>query len=289
MDTRRAVADDFPAIAALISRYNKTPQTQCIHSGEGVEEILAAIRAAHAQGEIAFLLAERAGEIIGVFGGEYDTALGRVWLWGPFAEDLAWEETARVLEAELFAALPAAICRADCFLHCDNERAYAFYLQRAFKAGKISHVYAAERPAILRQRDARCRRVAAADAASLIALHEELFPNTYETGRSLLEKDGDKHLLLVVGEEGAVQGYVYASLPEGGEEGYVDFLGVCAKARSRGLGRALLESALEWCFVQREVPVVHLTVEDARGGARALYESVGFVLKYTGVSARKDW
>ena len=289
MNTRKAAADDFPAIAALISRHNEMPRTQCIHSGEGAEEILAEIYAAHAQSEIAFFLAERAGEIAGVFGGEYDEELGRVWLWGPFAEDFEWEEVVRALEVAFFAALPATICRADSFLHRDNERGYAFYLQRGFKAGKISHVYAVERPIVLPRRDVRCRSAVGADADGLIALHEELFPNTYETGWGMLEKNDEKHQLLVVGEQGDVQGYVYASLPEGGAEGYVDFLGVCAEARRRGLGRALLESTLQWCFVQREVLAVHLIVEDARGGARTLYERAGFTLKYTGLSARKDW
>lgn len=289
MKIRSAVPDDFAALAALISRYNETPHTQCIHSGEGAEEIAAALRTYHEDGEAFFALAEREGELVGVFGGEYDEALGRAWLWGPFAEDAGWEETARALEVEFFASLPEAIKRADCFLHRDNERGYQFYLQRGFKPAHIAHVYAAERPALLPSLDAACRKAVDADAERLIALHDELFPNTYETGRGMLEKSDDKHRLFVVGEEGEVQGYVYASLPEGGDEGYVDFLGVCAKARRQGLGRKLLNCALHWCFAECGVAVVHLTVGDERIYARALYESAGFSLKYAGIGARKDW
>ncbi len=186
MKTRSAVPDDFAAIAALISHYNETTQTQCIHSGEGAEEIAAALRAYHEEGEVAFAIGESEGELVGVFGGEYDAALGRAWLWGPFAEDAVWEETTRALEVEFFASLPKAIKRADCFLHRDNERGYQFYLQRGFKPAHIAHVYAAERLALLPPIDAACRRVVDVDIDCLVALHDKFFPNSYETARGML-------------------------------------------------------------------------------------------------------
>lgn len=83
-------------------------------------------------------------------------------------------------------------------------------------------------------------------------------------------------------------GYVYAILDESGE-GYLEFLGVRPDARRRGLGKRLLLTALNWLFEVKDVSTVGLTVSGDQNNARSLYEKVGFHIRYTGLSAQKDW
>jgi hypothetical protein len=46
---------------------------------------------------------------------------------------------------------------------------------------------------------------------------------------------------------------------------------------------------MDWLFSVKSVAQVGLTVSDDQVNARSLYEKVGFAIKYTGLSARKEW
>jgi ribosomal protein S18 acetylase RimI-like enzyme len=90
-------------------------------------------------------------------------------------------------------------------------------------------------------------------------------------------------------EGDAVLGYIYAAIEDGSGEGTIEFLGVQADARRRGVGRRLLLTALNWLFQVKNVSEVGLTVSDEDTDARALYEGVGFGLKHTGLNLRRVW
>jgi ribosomal protein S18 acetylase RimI-like enzyme len=82
--------------------------------------------------------------------------------------------------------------------------------------------------------------------------------------------------------------YVYATVDESGE-GYIHFLSIRDDVRGWGLGKRLLLTALRSLFECKSVLEVGLTVAQNLSNARSLYESVGFHIKHTGISARKDW
>ena len=125
-------------------------------------------------------------------------------------------------------------------------------------------------------------------AQQFVALHDSVFPRTYATGQRILDKLDDAHRVFVHAEGDEVQGYAYAAIEEESGDGSVEFIGVREDARGKGLGRKLLQTALHWLFEVKQVPQATLVVNDDLTNARALYESVGFRLKYTGVHTRRE-
>jgi hypothetical protein len=300
IEIRAAHRDDFPAIARLIARQNEQPESQCIHSGEGYESILQTMVKWDEAGEFSFALALRGGDLVGAAGCEYDESLGRGWLWGPFALTGNWEELANTLLDELLTFLPPAIRRLDFFLNDANRRAYDLYLSRGFGDPKVSHVYVALRPPQLRPRpEPPCPGLEPPLAESFANLHDAIFPNTYYTGQQIIAQlDGDHQVFVYLpdgvsasGDDSApgdeIWGYIFAIVDET-SEGYIEYLGVQSDRRRQGLGKRLMLTALDWLFRVKNVSEVGLTVSDDQANARSLYEQVGFRIRYTGLSARKD-
>jgi ribosomal protein S18 acetylase RimI-like enzyme len=281
--------EDFRPIAALIDEQNKTPATQCLISGEGAESIYQQMVAYDEVCEICFAVATCDDRLAGVLGGEFDQALGRGWLWGPFvpAKD-HWQHLAPTLFEELLQILPPTIRRLDSFLHVENQRGRRFYLNHGFRQDCLAHVYLAQRPPQSLVLPDPCPAFARQYTRSLIALHDATFPNTYETGLGMIARIDHDHQIFVCTGEGAVLGYVWATVAPGAEEGTVEFLGVRADARRKGRGRRLLLTALQWLFEVRKVVQVTLSVYDDCTPARSLYESAGLHLKHSGWGYRTD-
>lgn len=288
IEIKEAQREHFPNIARLIAAQNGTPESQCIHSGEGYEGVLKTMHKWDDVAEIAFAIAIQDGRLLGLLGSEFDQDLGRGWLWGPFALTQNWEELAADLLEKLLAMLPPSIRRLDFYVNIANHRAYCFYLDHGFQESERSHVYVAPRPAAPLALSAPCGPLQPEQAGAFSALHDTIFPQTYYTGQDILDQLDDDHQVFVCSDGPDVLGYVYAILDESAE-GYVEFLGVREDRRRQGLGERLLLTALNWLFDVKQVPAVGLTVSDKQTNARSLYEKVGFHVKYTGLSARKDW
>ena len=286
IQTRRALREDFPRIADLIADQNRAPETQCTHSGEGRDSILQVMNKWEEASEFCFAIALQDGNLVGAFGCEFDEALGRGWLWGPFALKDDWAEVASALLDRLLEILPPSIRRLDGFLHVTNERGRDFYLSHGFEQLKRHHVYVAARPREPFRAHEACHVLESSQRESFSRLHDTLFPNTYETGESIVAKLDDDHAVFVHTEGADVVGYIYVAIEDGTEEGYVEFLGGRADARRRGVGRGLLLTALKWLFEAKGVSEVGLAVSDEDTAARALYEGAGFGLRHTGVNLR---
>ena len=145
--TRIASSEDFPAIAALIEKLNRDPQTQCIHSGTGesIESMIAEVQKWHESGEIIFVVAFDNDQIIGTMGCEFENDGQRGWLRGPFSKIPFGKITSQMYD-QLRAAIPPEICRLDSFLNIDNKAGQAFYEQLGYELKGRSHVYIAEPP-----------------------------------------------------------------------------------------------------------------------------------------------
>jgi GNAT superfamily N-acetyltransferase len=287
---RLARRDDFPDIAALIDGQNKTPETQCLISGEGYESIHRQMVAYDDISEICFAVAvgDDDGRLVGAFGSEFDEELGRGWLWGPFVLAGHLEPLASALFEELLEILPPTVRQLDSFLHVANRQGHRFYLDHGFRKDCLAHVYVADRPEAPIALSEPCPAFEHRCAGSLIALHDATFPNTYETGPGMIAKIDADHQVFCWTAGDDVLGYVYATAAEVAAEGCLDFLGVRADARRRGLGRRLLLTALKWLFEVKQVMQVSLTVYDDQTPARSLYEAVGFRLKHSGWSYQRD-
>lgn len=285
---RQAGREDLPEMASLIAQQNKTPELQCIHSGEEREAILQTILKWDKVSEICFAIAVQEGRLVGLQGAEFDEELGRGWLWGPFVLTEDWSTLAVALLVKLLDLLPPAVRRLDFFVHERNQRALRFYLDHGFHSVQTSHVYTAHRPRAPVAPPEPCQPLAGGQAGAFRTLHDGIFPKTYYTGQDILDQLDRDHQVFVCGSDEEMWGYIYAIVDESGE-GYIDFIGVRADLRGRGLGQRLLLTAMDWLFAVKNVAQVGLTVSDDQVNARSLYEKVGFRVKYAGLSARKEW
>jgi ribosomal protein S18 acetylase RimI-like enzyme len=272
--------DEWPALAGFIHPHNRRPdgRARCLHAESGASEQdhrdeLCGLRA----GEACFVAAREGGTLRGLAGAEFDAELQRAWLRGPLTDT----PDDGVLRLELLAALHAELPQAQRFdaFPCVDESALRESLRRfGYRDHVQHHVMQLRRPASVPAWHAAVRDASAADAVQAVALHEALFPATYLTGASMLASRDADHRLLVVARPGSAQiaGYLYAQYRPLDNEAHVDFIGIAPDARGLGLGRALLDAALNWCFSQRGLSGVSLTVRQDRPNALRLYESAGF-------------
>ncbi len=298
---RLATPTDFLAIANFIEEHNQNPATHCIQSstGEGAEHLREEMEKLYAVGEMVFAVAEGDGLLLGVLGCEFAVSERRGWVRGPIIPSgrgdpaepgftpVDFPVLARGLYHVLVNALPSEIIYLDTFLNVENVRGQAFYEMLGFGVRSHHHVYVALAPATVSPPRLVCEPMRPEQLEAVRALHNAVFPGT-RTGEDVLQGLDEDHRVWVFAPEGEVLGYVFAVIESWAEGGYVEFLGVTEWARGRGVGAALLATALHWCFAARGVPEVGLTVEDGNVNARGMYERAGFRLKYSGVNQRLE-
>jgi ribosomal protein S18 acetylase RimI-like enzyme len=280
-----ASKDEFPQIAELVVGQNQFPERQCIHSsvGDRAEDILQVMLKWEKIGEIAFVLAQQDGRVVGALGSEFDEGLGRGWLWGPYALVQDWQPLANRLYQALLAALPPSIRQLGAFLNVLNLQGQDFYRALGFSTTNLAHDYSAKNLAPSVNESEVCRQLTPEYHHDFISLHSTIFPNAYYSAERVIEQSDDQNQIFVYPEDNQVLGYVYASFSGDSKEGEVEFLGVRQDSRGRGIGRQLLQTALWWLFEELKASQVTLTVNQDNVNARALYESVGFQLRYTGI------
>ena len=289
----------WAALAAFAFEANRRDdhRMRCLHFEQGHNaQALADEMLGLPEGEALFLGArlqrQENGAWLGTIGAEIDPALGRAWLRGPLlaagfaaADPARASALARSLIAALRHALPEAIVRMDAFPQADEALLCASYAAEGFEDRLVNHVLCATAPDTPAAApawpapvfDSTHDETAAARAA---ALHAAEFPEGYLTPSALLATRDDGHRLLVARDpdgEGEVAGYVYVQHDKACGDAYIDFVAVAPSARGRGVGRALIDAACHWAFVQRGLPRVNLTVRSDRAAALALYRSAGFV------------
>lgn len=290
---KQAVKEDFESISKLIADQNKNPETHCIQSdtGNDYQNIQNEIARLDLDSGICFVMAFQNDKLIGTLGCELDEDLGRGWTRGPFviAKTGEWESIANALLERLQNILPSTIHWLDSFLNIANERGNKFYLAQGFRQLRLVHVYVVEAFETQLEYSSICRTLNPLHAQDFITLHESIFTQTYASGQRILDKIGENHRVFVYSEGDEILGYLYAAIEEETGDGSVEFVGVREDTRGKGIGRKLLQTALQWLFKEKTVCQVTLVVNDNLTNARSLYESVGFRLQYTGVHARKEW
>lgn len=202
---------------------------------------------------------------------EWDTEATMAWIHGPWAEEAAWQEWAEPLLLAAIEQCPAEIVRFDFSGHVENFRLAALAERLGWTASQVNHAMVTPAGAVADwPRLAGVRAATAADLAGISALHEPEFPTAYATVRQLVTD----HTTLVVERDGTVVGYAAGQLQDDGEA-YIDFMAISDSFRRSGLGAGLLGELARALVAAGNPRIVHLTVEDSRAPARALYDSLG--------------
>jgi ribosomal-protein-alanine N-acetyltransferase len=115
-----------------------------------------------------------------------------------------------------------------------------------------------------------------ADVPTIAAIERAAFPDPWSARMFAVCLHSDVHMVLVakcVEEQGPVVGFVVIQIV--GADAEVLDIAVTASERGHGVGRALLDAALDRC-VRRGVAGVTLEVRESNVAARALYASRQF-------------
>jgi GNAT superfamily N-acetyltransferase len=114
--------------------------------------------------------------------------------------------------------------------------------------------------------------------------------------RAFREIDADPRHRLIVAEDVDADGEVVATLQlsylpqlshRGSERAQIESVRVASIRRGSGIGRALMQWAIE-AAQERGCPIVQLTTNTARHDAHRFYESLGFAASHVGMKRALD-
>ena len=205
-------AADWPALARFIHEWNRRPGggVHCLHAASGPDVAShAAELAALVPDEAAFWGVIAGDRLVGVFGCEFDPALGRAWMRGPLAVDAALLDT---LHSFVGATLASALPESGSSTRSRRRKG------RSSTAGmrrRAIHRSRCMRPCVPRSVLAgsadRVARAEARDLASVLALHEQLFPLRTSVKRVPSRLGRAECALFVVRDAGACRSATFTS------------------------------------------------------------------------------
>ncbi|HEU4839794.1 MAG TPA: GNAT family N-acetyltransferase, partial [Ilumatobacteraceae bacterium] len=272
------------AIVALIAAEQVRTDRHIIYVGhepDGIRAELADVQPPWT--ETVRVVRERGGRVLGCGLCEWDLDLGRSWLFGPWidGDDATWDRAARPLVDALLAQLPPGIRSHELSGTVDNERLRRLADELGWPTTEVNYAYvleagqAGEAPPVVA--DDGLRGVVADDLGLVAPLHELEFPNSYFSAHQLVERaaTGEQTVLVATTDDGHFAGYAAGRVQPDGC-GYIDFVAVDPAARGAGAGRRLVTGLVRRLLPHAPKREVHLTVQEHRTPARALYAALGF-------------
>jgi ribosomal protein S18 acetylase RimI-like enzyme len=288
MHLSRMQPEQLNEVAAFIARLQAEPTHHVAYFGERADEIAQYIRELEPAGSDGFVLAYQDEKLVGLLGVEADPEVKRAWLHGPMVDHPDWDATAdQLYQTACQEVIPDYAAMHELVGDIANVHLRSFAERHGFTPLPDS-------AAILRFRRHKLAALPRAEAPELeprhydgfVRLHEATFPNTYYSGKQVIERLNAHNKVFIVSDGAVVQGYIYARVITG-SEGFIDFLGVEKSARRRGMGRRLITAATRWLLSFPAVQEVALTVYSGNSAAIALYTQLGYEHLHTVQAYRK--
>lgn len=283
MPMRLLTEDERPALRAFVAARNRPGGQLCLHLADRPEEVAADLAELEPLTSRCLVLDDGPGSpwrgaIVWEVGGP---AGDRAWLVGPWTAPLDGDLHAALIEAAV-ARLPGAVTRIDNFVDLGFEIGCAVHRRLGFDARRTVHVMRADAhravPPPAGVRIEAVESLETVDRVALEALHDAAFPDTHTAVSGML---GSGRLWCARAD--GIAGYVYAVRPAELPEGRVQYVAVAPGARRRGIGRALLSTAVAW-LLEGGAPEVFLTVDAENVDALNVYRAAGFERYRSGVA-----
>ena len=259
----------------------------CLHARHGNDAAShAAELAALSPDAAAFWAVRDGGHLQAVIGCEFDPSLQRAWVRGPLWND---RRTADVLLSLAGPALETAlpmIRHFDAFAALDSALLNGWLAAAGYAPLQVHTLLRAPIRLPRSGPAAGVRRATPSDIPAASALHQALFPSAYVSEADLVRglQATDCTLLVATDDDGRLTGYLFVQDAPAEHEAYIDYVGVDAARRGRGLGRALLDAAARWGAARGRGHLA-LTVREDLRSALALYRRSGFAE----VSSARHW
>lgn len=280
-------AHELDDVIALIAAEQARPERRCTYVGLEPAGIRAELDALHPPWTESLRVVTGAdGAPRGAVVIEWDEALGRSWILGPWVagDAAAWDAHAPGLLDAALAQVPAGVTRHEVCSDVSNELLAELAAERGWKPSEVNHALVIDEAVVagwpdddvsLPIRDARPE-----DLPAIQPLHDEEFPDTYASAEQLLAgvSDGSRVVLVVPapeGDDGGVLGYAAGRVHADGE-GFIDFVAVRPGVRGSGVGVRLVTALTRELLAASTAGQVSLTVQERRADARRLYERLGF-------------
>lgn len=283
MDYRLLAASERPALEAFVAARNVPGEQLCLHLADRPEDVAADL--AELEPLTARCLVARApskhdwqGAIIWEVGGPSGD---RAWLIGPWTVTVDLEAHMGLIRAALD-RLPAEVTRVDNFVDLGFDVGLAAHRALGFDPRRTVHIMRADRhlPVPSSVPIVMADGLSPSDRARLEALHDDAFPDTHTDVAGMLAAT-DGRLWYAI-DDGLV-GYVHVTRSSSMPESRVEYVAVHPTARGRGIGRALLSTAVGW-LLGEGAPVVYLTVDAENDRALGVYRAAGFVTHRSGLA-----
>lgn len=280
-------------VAAFIARLQADKTHQIAYFGRDAAEIAAAIQTFDPPDNV--LLAYENDRLIGLLGIDTDADSQRAWLYGPMVDHVDWQTVADALYDAVLRlnVIPTFVHDEELFVDAANVNIANFAARHRFISDTPQASLRLDRHKLSSLPNIESATELMAQQYPLfVRLHDTLFPNTYYSGQQIIERLGERDKVFVfVARDIYVTpvGYIYAKIDAEATDGYIDFLGVMADFRRKGIAKRLLYTAINWLFSFPEIEAVALTVNAANSAALALYANLGFTHLQTLQSYRKQY
>ncbi|MDO5534868.1 MAG: GNAT family N-acetyltransferase [Propionibacteriaceae bacterium] len=266
-----AAATDRAELLAFIVAQQASPATATAYLGEDAAGVEAELEGLDQAWLDTARVTRTDSALTGAALVEWDAEVGRAWVHGPWASAEHFEAVAEPLLRAVAAQCPASIAEFEFSSDLANTHLAALGERLGWRATAINHAYEIAADEVTHWPTvAGIRPATDADLAALASLHEPEFPEAYATTAQLLER----HTTVVAERDGRVVGYASGQTQDD-DAAYVDYMTVDATHRGQGLARGLVGALARLLVVPGRTPKLHLTVEDSRRPAIALYESLG--------------
>ncbi|MGE8203477.1 GNAT family N-acetyltransferase [Heyndrickxia sp. NPDC080065] len=273
---------DLTAAAIFIAEYNSHTRHHVGYCGDQWKEILYTLQNHFSDlpKRESIIGAYDNNELIGVLGLDVDKESKEAEIWGPFIKCSNWDEVAQGMWSELLRRMSIKVVRFHGFYNKNNQHAARFMKQLGFVKGGNHNILCAKP---FHQND--CQNLHLQEISpdlyqSFILLHQQLFPETYYDGSTILNRLNDQRKVIVANNNGQLQGYVYFEANPEYKEGSIEFIGVSPDHRKKGIGRNLIKAALNQLFYKFQINEIQLCVDADNEKALKLYMSAGFINKH---------
>ena len=165
------------------------------------------------------------------------------------------------------------------FFPVENGECRGFLEQAGARRQVNEYILRLGREAWSEPRDmaAEPRPVREGELADFAALHDQVFPGVYVSGRDILEDLGKGRFVYVVSDSAGLAAYGVLK-PQSNEQAVAEVLAVRQDARRRGYGGAILNYLAREAFFRLGVRRLELVVDGDNRNALKLYLDTGFQL-----------
>ncbi|NOJ69486.1 GNAT family N-acetyltransferase [Paenibacillus alvei] len=281
-------------LAALIVRLNREKQHHVGFCGDQAGEIASTLREDFSDLDLesSFVIACENERIVGALGFDVDLERGVAEVWGPFIDqDSKWNEIANQLWETGMNQLGGKAPTFYCFYNEENKRALQFtvavqaeflHTHLVLKCSRIAFSYAPVQTTL--------QEITPEYVEAFIGLHDASFPNTYYNGQEIISRLQDDHrIIIAVDQNESLLGYVYVEADPEAQEGNIEFIAVSPQAQGQGLGTSLMQEALRFLLIEKEIDEISLCVQEENDKAISLYQKAGFQQEHRLLLFKATW